>query len=94
VRLRRRRAPTGRKRSIDRSNLLKTALKKEPGCRNANCLGTKFWKPSAGVWLAVLLAHLGLASAQTPAELDLQMYAGLSITGAVGTVYQLNTSRT
>ncbi len=29
------------------------------------------------------------ASAQTPAELDLQLYAGLTITGAVGTVYSI-----
>jgi hypothetical protein len=29
------------------------------------------------------------ASAQTPAGLDLQMYAGLSITGTVGTVYSV-----
>ena len=29
------------------------------------------------------------ASAQTPAELDVQLYAGLSITGAVGTVYSV-----
>ena len=29
------------------------------------------------------------AVAQTPAELDIQLYAGLTITGAVGTVYQI-----
>ena len=29
------------------------------------------------------------AVAQTPAGLDLQLYAGLSITGAVGTVYSI-----
>jgi len=29
------------------------------------------------------------AAAQTPAGLDLQLYAGLTITGAVGTVYQI-----
>jgi formylglycine-generating enzyme required for sulfatase activity len=29
------------------------------------------------------------AAAQTPAELDIQMYAGLTITGAVGTVYSV-----
>jgi hypothetical protein len=29
------------------------------------------------------------ASAQTPAGLDLQLYAGLTITGAVGTVYSV-----
>ena len=39
------------------------------------------------------IAAFGLAifnvSAQTPAELNLQLYAGLSITGAVGTVYSV-----
>ena len=30
-----------------------------------------------------------LASAQTPAGLDIQVYAGLTITGAVGTVYSV-----
>src|SRR5512136_1537275 len=29
------------------------------------------------------------ASAQTPAGLDIQLYAGLTITGAVGTVYSI-----
>jgi hypothetical protein len=29
------------------------------------------------------------ATAQTPAGLDLQLYAGLTVTGAVGTVYQI-----
>ena len=29
------------------------------------------------------------ATAQTPAELDLQLYAGLGITGAIGTVYSI-----
>jgi len=31
----------------------------------------------------------GRAPAQTPAELDIQLYAGLTITGAVGTVYSV-----
>ena len=30
-----------------------------------------------------------LTSAQTPPELDLQLYVGLSITGSVGTVYSV-----
>jgi hypothetical protein len=30
------------------------------------------------------------ASAQAPAKLDLQLYAGLTITGAVGTVYSID----
>src|SRR5690349_4327059 len=29
------------------------------------------------------------ATAQTPAELDLQLYAGLGVTGAIGTVYSI-----
>jgi formylglycine-generating enzyme required for sulfatase activity len=29
------------------------------------------------------------AVAQTPAELDIQLYAGLTVTGAVGTVYSV-----
>ena len=68
---------------------MKTPRKKSPGTGNANCLGTRFWKPWAAVWLAVLLADHGLASAQTPAGLDVQLYAGLTITGAVDTVYSV-----
>src|SRR5439155_8067357 len=36
------------------------------------------------VWAAV-----PLASAQTPAGLDIQLYSGLTVTGAVGTVYSI-----
>ena len=36
-----------------------------------------------------LLAGLNPASAQTPAGLELRLHAGLSITGAVGTVYSI-----
>jgi len=43
--------------------------------------------------LSLTIAAFGLAvfsaSAQTPAGLDIQLYAGLSITGAVGTVYSV-----
>jgi formylglycine-generating enzyme required for sulfatase activity len=37
----------------------------------------------------VLWAVAPRAAAQTPAGLDLQLYAGLTVTGAVGTVYQI-----
>src|SRR5215510_15776660 len=36
-----------------------------------------------------LLAGLNPASSQTPAGLELRLHAGLSITGAVGTVYSI-----
>ena len=39
--------------------------------------------------LAVGCALVPEASAQTPAGLDIQVYAGLTITGAVGTVYSI-----
>ena len=43
--------------------------------------------------LRLIIAAFGLAifnvSAQTPAGLNLQLYAGLNITGAVGTVYSI-----
>jgi len=72
---------------------MKTTLKREPGYRNANCLETKPWPLGRAIWLAVLCWALWAvgprASAQTPVGLDLQLYAGLSITGAVGTVYSI-----
>jgi formylglycine-generating enzyme required for sulfatase activity len=39
--------------------------------------------------LAVSCAVGPRATAQTPAELDIQVYAGLTITGAIGTVYSV-----
>src|ERR1700674_4350146 len=39
--------------------------------------------------MALLLLAPSRASAQTPPGLNLQLYAGLSITGAVGTVYSV-----
>ena len=72
---------------------MKTVRKKGPGCRGVNYPETKFWKPSGAIWLTVLCWALWAvgprASAQTPAGLDLQLYAGLTITGAVGTVYSI-----
>jgi hypothetical protein len=40
------------------------------------------------LWLAVWAAG-PRAAAQTPAGLNLQLYAGLTVTGAVGTVYSI-----
>jgi hypothetical protein len=68
---------------------MKTLLQQSAGSRRVNYPETKSCPLGRAIWLAVLLAHLGLASAQTPAELDLQLYAGLTITGAVGTVYSV-----
>jgi hypothetical protein len=72
---------------------MRTPLKKKSGCRNANCLETKFWKSSAAIRLALLCWAVWAvgprASAQTPAGFDLQLYAGLSVTGTVGTVYSI-----
>jgi formylglycine-generating enzyme required for sulfatase activity len=72
---------------------MRTPPRNKPGCRKANCLETKSWPLRQAIWLAVLCWVLwGLgprASAQTPADLDLQLYAGLTITGAVGTVYSI-----
>ena len=72
---------------------MRTLCKKKPGRRNANCLETKSGPLGQAIWLAVLCWALSAvgprASAQTPAGLDLQLYAGLSITGVVGTVYSI-----
>ena len=53
-------------------------------------------KTEAAIRASLFLGALALplftpprASAQTPPGLDLQLYAGLSITGAVGTVYSV-----
>ena len=52
---------------------------------------TRFWKP-VGFLSLLCLAVWAVGpqvAAQSPAELDLQLYAGLTITGAVGAVYQI-----
>ncbi len=72
---------------------MKTLLQKSPGNRRANCPETKSWPLDSAIWLAVLCWALWAvgprASAQTPVALDIQLYAGLSITGAVGAVYSI-----
>jgi formylglycine-generating enzyme required for sulfatase activity len=72
---------------------MKTLLQKSPGGRNANCPETKSYPCGHAIWLAVLCLAIWTlgppASAQTPAGLNIQLYAGLSITGAVGTVYSI-----
>ena len=56
-----------------------------------NCVTTRFSKYvrflSILCWAALAVGPR--ASAQTPPGLDLQLYAGLSITGAVATVYSV-----
>jgi formylglycine-generating enzyme required for sulfatase activity len=72
---------------------MKTLPQKSPGCRRVNYPETKSCPLGQAIWLAVLgwavWAAGPRASAQTPAGLDLQLYAGLTITGAVGTVYSI-----
>ncbi|MEK7676535.1 MAG: formylglycine-generating enzyme family protein [Verrucomicrobiota bacterium] len=72
---------------------MKTPFEKSADSRHANCPETKFCPLGRAIWLAVLCWAVWAvgprASAQTPAGLDLQLYAGLSITGAVGTVYSI-----
>jgi len=72
---------------------MKTPLKIKPGYHNTNSPETKSGPLGRAIWLTVLCwavwAAGPRASAQTPAGLDLQLYAGLSITGAVGTVYSV-----
>ena len=76
-----------------RFNIMKTRLDRLAGSHRARCTETKSWPLGQAIWLAVLCWALWAvaprAPAQTPAELDLQLYAGLSITGAVGTVYSV-----
>ena len=73
--------------------MMKAPLKKRPGCRDANCPETGSWSPGRAIWLAALCwavwSGAPRAAAQTPAGLDLQLCAGLSITGVVGTVYSI-----
>jgi hypothetical protein len=70
--------------------------------RRASHLGSEVWrfhchrhqkKWTMKAALRLTIAGLVLAanniSAQTPAELGIQTYAGLTITGAVGTVYSV-----
>jgi len=72
---------------------METLLDKSADSHCANCPETKSWPLGQAVWLAALgLAVWAVgpqAVAQTPAELGIQTYAGLTITGAVGTVYSV-----
>ncbi|MEK7677778.1 MAG: formylglycine-generating enzyme family protein [Verrucomicrobiota bacterium] len=72
---------------------MKTHFEESAHSRRANCPGTNSWPLGQAIWLAVLCLALWAvgphASAQTPPGLDLQLYAGLTITGAVGTVYSI-----
>ena len=72
---------------------MKTLLQKRLGLRNANCPKTKRCPLGQAIWGSVLGLALWVvgprASAQAPAGHDIQRYAGLTITGAVGTVYSV-----
>jgi len=72
---------------------MKTFLQKPPGSSRASCPESKSWPLRHAVLLAVLCSAVCAvgprSSAQTPAGLSIQTYAGLSITGAVGTVYSI-----
>jgi hypothetical protein len=46
-----------------------TSLQKSPDSRRANCPETKSWPLGQAIWLAVLLAHLGLATVQATPEI-------------------------
>ena len=72
---------------------MKTLLQKSPGRRRVNYPKTKSYPLGQAIWLAVLCLAVWAveprAVAQTPAKLDIQLYAGLTVTGAVGTVYSV-----
>ena len=72
---------------------MKTHFEKPADGHRANCPETKSWPLGQAIRLAVLCLAVWAAgprvSAQTPPGLDLQLYAGLTITGAVGTVYSI-----
>jgi formylglycine-generating enzyme required for sulfatase activity len=72
---------------------MKAHFEKSADSRRASRPGTKSCLLGEAIRLAVLCWALWAVaprvSGQTPAELDLQLYAGLTITGAVGTVYSV-----
>ena len=72
---------------------MKTYFDKSADSRRANGPKAKSWPLGQAVRLAVLCWAVWAVGqrviAQTPAGLDLQLYAGLTITGAVGTVYSV-----
>ena len=71
---------------------MKTRLDQSAG-RRANCPEMRSWPLGQAIRLAVLCLAVWAvgprAVAQTPAGIDIQMYAGLTITGTVGTVYSI-----
>jgi formylglycine-generating enzyme required for sulfatase activity len=73
---------------------MKPHFDKSADSRRADCHETKSWSLGQVACLAVLCcalwAAIPRASAQTPVELGIQLYAGLSITGTVGTVYSID----
>jgi formylglycine-generating enzyme required for sulfatase activity len=85
--------PGLRSSSNERCNIMKTLLEKWEESRCANSPQTKSWRLRQAFWRDVLCwaiwAAGPLAVAQTPPELDLQLYAGLTITGTVGAVYSV-----
>ncbi len=68
-------------------------LQKAADSRSASCPETKSWPLGHAIWLFVLCLALWAAGpravAQTPVGLDLQLYAGLTLTGTVGSVYSI-----
>jgi len=72
---------------------MKTPFDKSAGSRRANCSITNSCPLGRAVWLTVLCWVVWVVGprtfAQMPPGLDLQLYAGLTITGAVGTVYSI-----
>jgi len=71
---------------------MKILPQKSPGSRRVNYPETKSYLLGQAIWLAVLCLSVWVigprASAQTP-MLEIHQYAGLTITGAVGTVYSI-----
>ena len=72
---------------------MKTPNEKLRCSQRANFLRTRLRALGHAIWLAVLCWALWAvgprASAQTSAGLDLHLYAELTITGTVGTVYSI-----
>ena len=77
----------------ERFSIMKTPFDKSAGSRRANCSITNSCPLGRAVWLTVLCWVVWVVGprtfAQMPPGLDLQLYAGLTITGAVGTVYSI-----
>ena len=52
-----------------RFSIMKTHFEKSPDRHRANCPETNSWPLGHAIWLAVLLAHLGLATVQATPEI-------------------------